>query len=230
MPADPEAINLRQPFLFDFQTNSLDTIELFPRVWGAAEALVDPNPLNRQAGLQSLKESRAARYSPLIGYLLFTRLSDPDLLLRINIIGELADSLSPDHDGQFAPEIVRQSLRFYFSQTDQNQILAMLEAAELDKRVEPAIVLFLKINCDAGTILADILTDRKKPVGLRNQAAKLIGMVGYVEAIPTIDRLISRLESRVNGQQSFGFNPLDPIDEAELLPTLKDVLAILKAP
>jgi len=230
MSVDPDPVNLRQPLLFDFQTNSLDTVELFPRVWVAAEALVDPNPQNRQAGLDCLKESRAARYSPLIGYLLFTRLSDPDLHLRVNIIDELANSLSPDDHGQFSPEIVRQSLRYYLSQTDQKQIAAMLEAVELDERIEQAIVLFLKINCNAGTILVDILTDRKNPVGLRKQAAKFIGMVGIVEATPAIDRLISRLESRVNGQQSFGFNPLDPIDETHLLPTLKDVLASLTAP
>ena len=73
MDADPFHIRLDQPSLFEFDNNSIDAVELFPAVWSAAEAIISPDPQVRMQGLEQIAQTQAARFSPLIAYLLFTR-------------------------------------------------------------------------------------------------------------------------------------------------------------
>jgi hypothetical protein len=230
MPVDPEGVNLLQLALFELQKSSSGTIELFPKVWAAAEALADAEIYNRREGLDCLEELKAARFSPLVSYLLFTRLTDPDLGLRGRIIKILADALSPDTGGQFAPDVVRQVLLYHISQMQLFQIHALLEAVVFDSSLEAPVGILIKADCMAGNDLSDILSDRRQPLTIRKQAANFIAWVGFVDAAPCIERLIGRFESRVNGQQAFSFNQMDALDEAQLLPTLKSVLIVLQAP
>lgn len=230
MPVNPEGISTLQLALFDFQKTSSSAFELFPKVWGAIEALADAQVANRQAGLDCLEELNAARFLPLAAYVLFTRLDDPDLAIRARVITLCADVLHPDSQGQFAPEAVRQNILYHLSGLHPRQIFALLEAAVFDSATIPSIAALLKNNCQAGSDLTTILADRKTPLAIRKQAANFIAQVGYVDALPGIERLISRLEARINGQQAFIVNPADSLDEAELLPILLSVLQGLKAP
>jgi hypothetical protein len=230
MSVDPEGMNLLQLALFELQKTSSETIELFPKVWAAAEALTDANIENRCEGLACLEEVRAARFSPLISYLLFSKLTDPDLGVRTRIIRNLAAVLSPDEAGQSAPDVVRQVLLHHLSQMQFLQVHAMLEAVVYDPTVEAPVGILIKANCNAGSDLSEILSDRRQALAIRKQAANFIARVGFVDASPSLERLIGRIESRVNGQQAFSFSQIDAMDEAQLLPSLKSVLTILQAP
>jgi hypothetical protein len=78
--------------------------------------------------------------------------------------------------------------------------------------------------------LIEIVNDRKKPVEIRQAAIRIIGVVGYIEAIPSLDRLSSRLEARMNGQRSMPFAPPSEKTEVDLLVTIREALASLRAP
>jgi hypothetical protein len=57
-----------------------------------------------------------------------------------------------------------------------------------------------------------------------------IGTVGYLEAIPALERLAARLEARLSGQQAMTFAPPSQSEENELLPIVRSVLHLLQAP
>lgn len=230
MPLESDGASTIQLTLFDFQKASSGAFELFPKVWTAAEALTDQIAANRLAGLACLEEVSAARYSPLVAYLLVTKLTDHDFLVRAKLIRVLASVFAPDDQGNLAPEAVRQNLLIHLAQLQPAQVLSILEAASADPSLERAVTLLLKASCDAGSQLLDILADRKMSLKLRERAAYFIFQVGFVDAIPGIERIISRLESRINGQQAFSFSLNDSGDESQLLPTLQLALASLQAP
>ncbi len=230
MTLEPASANLLQLTLFDIQDTNSTAFELFPKVWAAAEALADSQGEVRLSGLACLEELKAARYSPLISYLLFNLLTDPDLCIRVRVIRLLAEALNSDAEGQFALENVRQVLLYHLGHIRKGQIYALLEAAVADASVEPAIAHLLKNNCLAGDDLAEILSDRKTPLAIRERAASFIGRVGFVDATPSVERLVARLELRANGQQAFSFNQADMLDETYLLPGLKELLSTLQAP
>jgi hypothetical protein len=138
--------------------------------------------------------------------------------------------MTPDDSGQLSPEPVRRVLSYSLSQMQREHIYKLLELIEVDRSAEPRVVLLLKACHNSGDYLAEILLDRRETVATRIEAARLIGSVGYVEAIPCVERLISRLESRVNGQQYLPFSPAENGEEPSLLPILKSTLEILRAP
>ena len=82
----------------------------------------------------------------------------------------------------------------------------------------------------AGNHLVEILTDRKQPMAMRIQAARMIGNVGYTDTIPVLEHTMARLEARVNGQQAMPFVQLSDVDEVALLPAVREALASLHAP
>jgi hypothetical protein len=230
MEVDPLKINYLQPALFDLGEASSGELELFPRIWGALEALVDPEAKLRQSGLDCIIELNAARISPLVAYLLTMQLQDPDMNIRGEIIRVLTGVLSSDDLGQLSTEPVRRILLYQLSQMHKDHIYKLLELVEMDPSTESRVVQLFKTCHHSGDYLSEILLDRRENLAIRDQAARLIGQVGYVEAISGIDRLISRLESRVNGQQYLPFYPSENSEEANLLPTLKLTLDFLQAP
>ena len=78
--------------------------------------------------------------------------------------------------------------------------------------------------------LLEIVNDRKKPLKIRQIAIRVIGIIGYVEAIPSLDRLSSRLEARMDGQKAMPFAPPAGNPELDLLATTQAALASLRAP
>lgn len=230
MDTDALIVNVTQPTLFDWGDSSAGTLELFPSVWGAAEALTSPDVLIRQAGLDRLVELNAARFSPLVAYLIGTRLTDPDIALRAHIVQTLASIFSPDQQGRPAPEMVRQHLTTLLSQMRARQIYALLQVASFDSSLEPQIAILLNTCSYAGNHLGDILANREALVSIRQKAAHFIGQVGYCDAIPLLERLLNRLEARQNGQQMMPFLRVNENDEITLLPAVRGALNILNAP
>ncbi len=230
MEINPIIINYYQPALLNIGEVSSGIAELFPRVWRALEALVDPLTQDRQPVLDWLVDSNAARFSPLVIYMLTTRLQDPEPGIRSNVLKILAGVLVPDENGLLAPESVRQFLLFHFSRIQKTDVYTLLDLINIDPTNEPYAILVCKSSHRIGDYLIEILSERKESLVIRKQAALVIGKVGYIDAIPIIERLIMRLESRVNGQQSMLYSSMDGSEEINLLPTLKSVLNALQAP
>jgi hypothetical protein len=229
MGIDPLSFNLSQPALFDFNEPSSGAMELFPTVWSAAEDLTSPEASTRRAGLECLVEMGAPRLSPLIGYLLATRLTDPDLRLRTRVVQVLSDVLAPDEQGHNAPEAVSRILRAYLSQIRLRPIYALLEVVEADGSLNRPVARLLNCCPYGGNHLAAILIERLFDVRIRQKAAHMIGLVGFLDTLPTLERLATRLQARLTGQQSMPFAPVEGPDESALLPDVQSALVVLKA-
>jgi hypothetical protein len=229
MDDDPLSIKLNQPALFDFTGSSSDTIELFPTVWGAAEELTSPEIEIRRSALERLAALNAIRLSPLIAYLVATRVYEPDLNLRKRVVQFLGDVLAPDEDGLPAPESVTRHLLAYLTQMRTRQILALLQVAAFDAITETSAARLFNACPYGGNQLAGIAGDRKVPMDIRREAARMIGLVGYLDALPALERLEARLNARLKGQQSMPFAPPSGPDESELLPVVQNALTLLRS-
>jgi hypothetical protein len=219
-----------QPFLFEFaQTNGTGAMELFPAVWSALEGLCAPEAASRHVALDRLIEIGAPRLSPLVAYSLATRLADPDLTVRVRVVQIVAEILSRDLAGNVAPEAVRRHLTGALAQMRTRTIYALLEVSLFQSGLEKSIALLINSCPYAGGHLASILSDRKFPAPIRLQAANFIGRVGFLEAIPVLERLEVRLLSRINGQQAMPFAPTSLPDESELLPAVQSTLNLLRS-
>jgi len=219
-----------QPTLFNYGEATNGALELFPAVWIATEALVSPELALRQQGLSQLNELGAPRLSPLVAAVLATRLTEPDLELRRQVVYTLGDILARDEVGRAAPETVRQIVVYTLSQMRQRPLFALLQVAVIDPMAAVPISRLLNACPYAGRHMADILSERKHPLAIRRMAVHFIGLVGYLEAIPSLERLLTRLEARVVGQHMMPFAPQAPIDEVDLLPEIRAALADLRAP
>jgi len=227
MDKDTLQFSLTQPALFDFTQTTRGAVELFPEVWGAMEDMVAPKSSLRLAAIERLGHLRAPRLSGLVAYLMATRLTDPDLTVRVRIIRVLAEVFSPDELGQLAPELVKGVLSSYIANLDPQAVTCLVEASLYDANEIPNIARLLNYCPNAASHLADILTDRKASLELRRRAVELIGKVGYLEALPALERLQVRLAARLRGQQSMPFAPPPTPDEAELLPAVEQALSLL---
>ncbi len=223
------SLNLTQPTFFEISEISTGAAELFPAVWGAAEGLASPDVKIRTAALERLVELGAPRLSPLVAYLVATRLSDPDLGLRCRVIKVAGELLSLDDQGRLAPEPVRRHLSAHLAQMRNRSIFCLLEAASHDPQTAPNIARLLNACPHAGNHLADILSNRNAPLAIRRQAAHFIGRVGFLDTLPVLERLSTRLEARLNGQQSMPFAPSSAPDEADLLPSIQYALHQLRS-
>jgi HEAT repeat protein len=219
-----------QLLLFDPGDATTDALELFPAVWSATQALTARQSAQRRAGLEQLDELGAARISPLVAYVLVTRISEPLVALRAAVVRELGKIFRSDQAGRPAPDVVLQTLKTYLAGMRTREIFALLEVVQFEPAREEQVIKLLSYCPFAGRHLAAILLERNAPFGVRELAASLIGKVGYLDAVPDLERMKDRLESRVKGQQSMPFAP--PLDQEEiaLLPTLKSALSLLQAP
>lgn len=235
MDIDPLVVNLVQPALFDLGEPSSGTLELFPAVWGAAESLTYSDANARRAAMDRLDEMGAPRLSPLVAYMIATRLQDSDMAVRlraIRIIGEvIAGGMSFTKENlRHASEAVRSHLTAHLAQMRTRQIYALLQASEADPGCEAYVTAILKACCFAGAHLGNILADRRVALQIRKQAAHYISRVGYLDVLPVLERLAGRLEGRVNGQQAMPFASPGKDDEIALLPLIHNVLNVLRAP
>lgn len=201
--------------------------ELFPTVWQALEGLASPEVADRNASLDSLLETEAPKFSPLVAYNLATRLIDPDIKFRARIIEALGNVIAPA-TGPTPPPEVRRHLKAHCMEIGRGMIIAILEVAVVDTSVESHIATLFNLCSHSGTILIDLMADRKVPVSIRQQAIYFIGRVGFIEAIPYLDRLADRLTSRAKGQRRMPFAPLSEPDEFTLISAAQATMTVLK--
>lgn len=219
-----------QPALFETNQVSSGNLELLPKLWYAAEALTSRDEQKRKEALSVIIDQNAARFSPLISYLLFTRLKDPNPEVQKIIVEILSDVIIPDDKGLPAPDYVRSSLFSHLSTIDSTSILSLLELVSTFPEEGTKVGTLIKACSNSGKYLADIILDRTQPIQTREIAANFIGEIGYLEAIPALERLVSRLETKFNGQQYMPFSTDDPNNEIILIPTLRQALKYLYAP
>lgn len=230
MDIDPHLVNLEQLALFEWGDSTSGALELFPAVWGAMEALVSLEPEASKAGLEKLEELNAARFSPLVAYTLVTRLTEPNLELRARIVRMLSDVLLADRQGKLAPEPVRSLVKSQLALMRTRQIFSLLQVTDYEASMEAPVARLLNACVYAGNHLGDILADRNMPLTIRLLSVKMIGLVGYVDAIPALERILARLESRLHGQGSMPFAAPAEETESALIPALQTTLRILRAP
>jgi HEAT repeat protein len=219
-----------QPTLFDFSDSATGVAELFPSVWCALEELTSPNEGLRHQALDRLIEIGAHRLSPLVAYVLATRLDDSDIEVRYRVIQALGDVLSPQDASLEAPELVRQHIKYYVSQMRRRNIYALLQVAEHKISAESSVAALMNACSYAGNALIDIFSDRKTSLPIRRQAIIFVGRVGFLNAIPALEKLADRLAARLNGQSAMPFAPPTEADDKSLLPAVQTALTLLKTP
>jgi hypothetical protein len=200
MDTDPIIVNIEQPDLIELNPCNSNKSEVLPVIWEALESLTSPELMKRIAGLGRIMKLDAVRQHPLVVYVLMTRLTEPDIELRTRIVQLLGGILDLDvrsrKKSALCFETVKKTLTASLSGMRTRQIFALLQVIEFDKSAEEAVSSLLSYCSFAGGHLAQILSNRTAPLSIRRQAAHFIGRIGYLDALPALERLVSRLESR----------------------------------
>jgi hypothetical protein len=215
--------------LFDYGESISNVVELFPTVWQATEWLTAPDPATRQRGMDALLELGAQKVSPLVAYVIATLLSDPEINIRRRVIYILADLISGDSSRKQTPEEVRQVVVNYLHKINETIVLSLLEVTISDQQVEKYLYHIFNACPYVGKYLGEIVTQWKNPLPIRQKAIYFIGIVGYLEALPGLERLMSRLEARQNGQYMMSFAPPSIRSDDELIPYLRVAINQLNA-
>ncbi|MEN8172375.1 MAG: hypothetical protein ABFS03_05785 [Chloroflexota bacterium] len=220
-------IDFPQPVLFDLENAPADTKDVLPAIWHALEATTSPNVMDRQAGLDQLLAEDVLRVSPLVASVLLMRISEPDIQLRTRTVHALGEVLLHKTD-QIPSYLVRQHLKHICLGWKCEHINLLLEVVDQDPLTLDAISALLTLCSQSGKLLSEIMIDRKVPVVLRQQAIDLIGRVGFLEAIPSLERFVERLTSRSERQKKMPFAPVNEFSEEILIANLKKALLMLQ--
>jgi hypothetical protein len=226
---ETDHIPILQLPLFDYGESVANIIELFPMVWQATEYLTSPDSATRQRGIDALVELGAQRVSPLVADIIATCLSDPELYIRRQVAYILADLITSDSISKQPPEEVRKVVINYLHNMNEATVYGLLEATINDEQVEKSIYHIFNACPYAGKYLGDILAQWKNPLHIRQKAIYFIGLVGYLEALPVLERLFNRLEARQNGQYVMSFAPSSIKSDNDLLPYLRIAMNHLSA-
>jgi len=220
----------RQPSLITLEDQESHVVlELFPAIWQAAEKLVSSDTHDRHAGLDDLLVTEAARISPLIAYLLLTRLFDPDTALRTRIVEALANVMRRDAAGKYTSEAVRAQIISGLIEMGDPGLQAIIQVGVENDNMLDHIAKLINFAPNAGNFLKDLAADRSQRIVVRKLAVYFIGRIGYVDAYPELLRIRNRIESRQFGQKSMPFAPPGSESEELLLPELKKVIITLGA-
>lgn len=222
MPLQPNLIS-------SDQGASQAVVELFPGIWQVAEKISAPDVEARRKALKELKQTQAARVSPLIAYLLATRILDPDIEFRAQVVDYVASIMDTDSEGRHAEGEVRSQIFSTLSSLEFSGLMALVEAAVWDEKLVPNVSTLVNYVPSAGEMLREFVADRTLPIPIRSMAILLIGQVGYVEAMSELERIQNRIQSRQSGQSSMPFAPTQNKKEFDLLPALKRTITILRS-
>lgn len=228
MEIDPSFVSLTQRGVYKLEEDKETSFESSPEIWEGLEALTSSDLNTRRAGLELLVQMDLVHRSPLVAYVLATRLDEPDLALRTRIVQVLGSVLDDLNNGRSADVPVRLQLGSYLAQMRTRRIFALLQVAEADPSTHEALTRLLNHCPFGGTQLANMLADRYLSLSIRKYAADFIARVGYLDVLPDLERLFTRLEKRLNGHDMNGLTEQD--GEIYLLPAIQEAIQILKAP
>jgi hypothetical protein len=226
---DAEQIPMLQLPLFGYGESISNVVELFPAVWQATECLTSPDSSVRLRGIDVLVELGAHHVSPLVGYMIATCLTDVDINIRRKVVGILSEMISSGSSNQITHEEVRKVVINYLHKLNEPMIFDLLEVSLTDPQADKPLYHIFNACPYAGKFLGDIVMQWKNPSIVRQKAIYFIGIVGYLEALPVLEKLLSRLEARQNGQYSMSFAPPSSKTEDDLLPGLRVAINQLNA-
>ncbi len=219
-----------QPTLFEISQPSQRVGELFPAIWNALELLSSPQVERRHQAMDQIFELDAHCISPMVAYMVTTRIEDQDIDMRLRAVQAVGQVLRACNGNGGAPSEIRQAVTPYLSQMRRRKIYGLLQILEAHPSAETDVAAVLNVCSFAGSTLALIFLDRKLSLEIRRQAINFTGIVGFLDAVSALERLADRLESRMNGQRSMPFAPPSDKDEKSLLPTVQATLRMLKTP
>ena len=168
------------------------------RLWETAENLISPDPYLRENALDQLKEIDGLDRSPLIAYLLISRISEPELEIRFHLIQLLGSLVDYDSPGQHLSDQSLGIAKDALDQINKFQLIRLLEVSDSYLAGENAIKSILKLSSYAGGVLSGIVNDWKLPISIRQQAVFYCGECGYLSSKPTLQNLIQRVEKTRN--------------------------------
>lgn len=221
--------NLQLP-LFVYGEPTANILEILPAVWNATESLAATDAVTRHHGIDALVELGAQRASPLVAYMIATCINDTDVYIRRRIAYILADLIMIDPLVSQTPDNVRKTVTNYLHNMGEETVYGLLEVAVMDPLVEKSIYHLFNACPYAGRYLGDILSQYKNPLAIRERAIYYVGLVGYTEALPILERLLSRLESRANGQFAMPFAPAAVKSDDDIIPGLRIAINQLRSP
>lgn len=202
MDQDPVNLNRRLIPLIGLDESSEKGMDLQSLIWEAAESLTSPDLMKRTAALEQLIEYDVVRQLPLISYLLVTRLTEPDIELRTRIVKALGGVACTSVSDSPISRTVLKTLIYHLSRIRTREIFALLQVAEYDKSTEPYIAGLLSCSSFAGGHLSQILSARGTPCEIRRQAVHFIGLLGFLDALPTLERMATRFAGRAGANEA----------------------------
>ncbi|MDD2695848.1 MAG: hypothetical protein PHD58_07980 [Anaerolineales bacterium] len=230
MDADPLYSGLPQLALFKISESHPNVSEFLPQLWAIGEALASPRSDVRLEALEQLSVLGVARYSPLMAYLLATRIADPDMACRIKSIELLGEILEIDPNEPGTSGEVKIPVVGYLSRMRTRELFALLQVLDARPEAEKAVLWIIKICSFAGRPLVDIASNRNFPLNIRSLSVRMLGVIGFVEALPDLERLLSRLEMRLNTSPALPYTHALNADESKLIPELREALRLLRMP
>ncbi len=207
--------------LFVYGEPSENIKELLPVIWNATESLASSDPVTRQHGIDTLLEFGAQRASALVAYTIATCLGDPEIYIRRRVVYILADLIAILPGVKPAPEHVRKAVTHYLHRMNTEIVFGLLEVSVIDTQTESAIYHLLNACPTAGHCLGDILADWKNSLPMRQAAIHFIGLVGYMEELPVLERMLDKLQSRHSGQYAMSFASSANRNDGDLIPHLR---------
>jgi hypothetical protein len=202
--------------------------EVLPVVWNATESLASPDAVTRQHGIDALLELGAQRVSPLVAFMIAACLNDRNIYIRRRVIYILADLINREPGIRSTPENIRKTITNYLHNMGEETIFGLMEVAVIDPLAEKSIYHLLNTCPFAGKFLGNILTEWKNPLTIRQKAIHFVGLVGYMEALPVLERLLDRLEARHRGQYAMTFAPASIKSDEDIMPYLRIAIEQLK--
>jgi len=217
-----------QPGLFDGQEPAPVKDEVNLLVWAALEKVISSQVEEREEGLLEIIEMDILWTSKLAAYVLATRLDDQNIAFRTNVVQALGPLFLQENNKKVEAGIVS-ALRNYLSQMRRRRIFALLQVGEEYPEAQANVAVLLRACSFAGKDLGDIFSNRRLPLGVREQAIQVAGIAGHLETIPRLERLAARLEGWLSGQKSMSFIDQTNSEETVLLPSIKEALSTLNS-
>ena len=221
------------------KSRALGARKQIPILLDLSEGMLSPEAGIRKEALQKLDRLEIIYSTPILAAILTTMLQDTDSTVRamaIDLAAKLlegspkkdkannASSSSEWNDDRAQAYVIQELARMRT-----RPIYALIQLYDSEHQINDRIVKLIEFCPNSGKHLTDIACNRKFPLAIRQHALDILGIIGYLDAIPDLERLLSRLLTRINGQKAMPFVSAPGLDETPLIPNLENALSNLKA-
>jgi hypothetical protein len=156
-----------------------------------------------------------------VAYTIATCICDADHSIRHRVVLILGELLTRKSNSPQPANAVRGVVSHFLHNMNDATVYGLLEVSAANKDADPSIYHMFNACPYAGKYLVEILAQWKNPLIIRQRAVYFIGQVGYVEALPSLERMLNRIEERQVGQFSMDFAASTSRPDDDLLPYLR---------